>query len=67
MEHVLGISPEVELLGFQVELFSIFWGITRMLSRVVVQVGNPTRYGGWWCRVLWHKVSKGAISESLSL
>jgi hypothetical protein len=32
--------------GFQVELFQIFRGTSRFISRVVVQVCNPTSNGG---------------------
>ena len=43
--HLLGIFPRVELLGLQVDLFPIFWGTSRLISRMVVPVCNPTSNG----------------------
>ena len=38
----LGVFPRVVLLGLQVDLFPIFWGTSRLISRVVVPVCNYT-------------------------
>ena len=38
MGHLLGIFPIVVLLGLQVDLFPIFWRISRLISTVVVPV-----------------------------
>ena len=38
--------PEVELLGFMVALFLIFWGTSVLFSIVVVPVYIPTNSGG---------------------
>jgi hypothetical protein len=46
MEHLLGIWPEMEYLGLQVELFPIFWEATRLISKVALQAYNPTNNGG---------------------
>jgi hypothetical protein len=41
-----GNMPEVAQLGLQVDLFPIFLGIYRLISRVVVPICNPTINGG---------------------
>jgi hypothetical protein len=42
----LGICPGVVQLGLEVELFSVFWEITKFISKTVVQVCISTSYGG---------------------
>ena len=42
LEHLWGICPEVGWLGLQVGLCPIFWGTTRLISRVVVPAYNPS-------------------------
>jgi len=44
--HLWGIDPKVVLLGPQVDLFPIFWGTSRQISRMIVPVCNPTSNGG---------------------
>ena len=45
VEHLLDISLEAVWLVLQVELFPVFWGTTRLISRVIVQVSNSTSKG----------------------
>ena len=42
LEYLLGICPGVVLVGPQVVLCPIFWGIAKLISRVVVAPYNPT-------------------------
>ena len=46
LEHLLAICPGEELLDLPVVLCPIFWGTTRLISRVVVPAWNPTSNGG---------------------
>ena len=45
VEHLLGICPKELYLELEVELFPIFWETTRLFSKVVVPVCNPTSNG----------------------
>ena len=46
LDHLLGICPGEVLLDLPVVLCPIFWGTTRLISRVVVQACSPTSSGG---------------------
>jgi len=45
-EHLLGICPVVVYLGLHMELFPIFSGPARFISKVVLPVFSPTSNGG---------------------
>jgi hypothetical protein len=46
IKHLFGICPGVVKLVPQIGLVSVFCGISRLISRVVVPVCNPTSNGG---------------------
>jgi hypothetical protein len=46
LEHLLGVCPGAVLLDLLIVLCSIFWGTTRLISRVVVLACNLTSNGG---------------------
>jgi hypothetical protein len=40
-----GCIPKSDIAGLQEDIFPIFWGISRLISGVVISVCNPTRNG----------------------